>query len=83
MSVAETHRGRGISKLLMATAFDNVKLPASHDHEPTNIFLSTSEFQTTAMRLYEKYGFKRFTGVEYTLLRGVTFTSYNYHMQLP
>jgi len=79
MSVAKTHRRLGISKMLMDTVFKNAKLLVHDDDQPMNIFLSTSEFQTPAIKLYEKYGFTCFTKHYFQVFPGVEVEGQFFH----
>ena len=53
MCVAESWRGRGISKLLMETCLQKVKELGGE-----KIFLFSNHQLQTALKLYEKYGFR-------------------------
>ena len=53
MCVAESWRGRGISKLLMETCLQKVK-----ELRGTKLFLFSNHQLQTALKLYTKYGFK-------------------------
>ncbi|HMK18756.1 MAG TPA: GNAT family N-acetyltransferase [Chitinophagaceae bacterium] len=53
MCVAESWRGRGISKLLMETCLQKVK-----DLGGEKLFLFSNHQLQTALKLYTKYGFK-------------------------
>ena len=53
MCVAESWRGKGISKLLMETCLQKVK-----ELEGEKLFLFSNHQLETALKLYTKYGFK-------------------------
>lgn len=53
MCVAESWRGKGISKLLMETCLQKVK-----ELEGEKLFLFSNHQLQTALKLYTKYGFK-------------------------
>src|SRR5688572_1224368 len=53
MCVAESWRGRGISKLLMETCLQKVK-----ELGGVKLFLFSNHQLQTALKLYKKYGFK-------------------------
>ena len=53
MCVAESWRGKGISKLLMETCLQKVKELGGE-----KLFLFSNHQLQTALKLYEKYGFK-------------------------
>ena len=53
MCVAESWRGKGISKLLMETCLQKVK-----ELGGKKLFLFSNHQLQTALKLYEKYGFK-------------------------
>ena len=53
MCVAESWRGRGISKILMETCLQKVKELGGE-----KLFLFSNHQLQTALKLYEKYGFK-------------------------
>ena len=53
MCVAESWRGRGISKLLLETCLQKVKELGGE-----KVFLFSNHQLQTALKLYEKYGFK-------------------------
>lgn len=53
MSVADTHKGKGISKLLIEKCLDKAK-----ELGAKKIYLQSNSQLTTALGLYQKYGFK-------------------------
>lgn len=53
MAVTPTFRGKGISKLLIEACLNRAKLLGAE-----RIYLSSNSQLTTALKLYEKYGFK-------------------------
>ncbi|MBC7507174.1 MAG: GNAT family N-acetyltransferase [Ferruginibacter sp.] len=53
MSVAEAFRGKGISKLLIEACLERARKAGAE-----RIYLSSNSQLTTALNLYEKYGFK-------------------------
>ncbi len=53
MAVAENYQGLGISRLLMDRC-----LQAARDAGARRLYLQSNSQLTTAIRLYEKYGFR-------------------------
>lgn len=53
MAVTDDHKGKGISKLLIEKCLEKAK-----ELEAKKIYLQSNSLLTTALGLYEKYGFK-------------------------
>lgn len=77
LSVSSSARGRGVGEALVRAVIDEARAAGA-----SKVVLSSSEKMLAAHRLYERLGFTRLPGRDWTPVPGVNLMAYAYGMPL-